>query len=88
MEHLLAFMYRGETTVPTQDLLPLIESAKMLGIQGLMDPGNIKQLLEQRVRLSATGQEDFKVADFIKLMFFKGIGIENINFILKRKANI
>ena len=47
MEHLLAFMYRGETTVQPQVLLPLIEAAKLLGIQGLMDPGNIKQLLEQ-----------------------------------------
>ena len=47
MEHLLAFMYRGETTVPPQLLLPLIDAAKLLGIQGLMDPGNIKQLLEQ-----------------------------------------
>ena len=56
MEHLLAFMYRGETTVPTQDLLPLIESAKMLGIQGLMDPGNIKQLLEQSAGYDPAGQ--------------------------------
>ena len=47
MEHLLAFMYRGETTVQPQVLLPLIDAAKLLGIQGLMDPGNIKQLLEQ-----------------------------------------
>ena len=46
MEHLLSFMYRGETTVPPHLLLPLIDAAKLLGIQGLMDPGNIKQLLE------------------------------------------
>ena len=47
MEHLLAFMYRGETTVQPQVLLALIDAAKLLGIQGLMDPGNIKQLNEQ-----------------------------------------
>ena len=47
MEHLLAFMYRGETTVHPQVLLPLIDAAKLLGIQGLIDPGNIKQLNEQ-----------------------------------------
>lgn len=47
MEHLLAFMYRGETTVRPELLLPLIDAAKLLGIQGLMDPGNIRQLLEQ-----------------------------------------
>ena len=46
MEHLLAFMYQGETTVTPEVLLPLIDAAKLLGIQGLMDPGNIRQLLE------------------------------------------
>ena len=46
MEHLLSFMYQGETTVTPEVLLPLIDAAKLLGIQGLMDPGNIRQLLE------------------------------------------
>jgi len=61
MEHLLAFMYRGETTVPTQALLPLIEAAKLLGIQGLMDPGNIKQLLEQSAFLESDEIKEEKV---------------------------
>ena len=46
MEHLLSFMYKGQTTVPPDLLLPLIDAAKLLGIQGLMDPGNIRQLLD------------------------------------------
>ena len=61
MEHLLAFMYRGETTVPTHALLPLIEAAKLLGIQGLMDPGNIKQLLEQSAFLESEEIKEEKV---------------------------
>jgi len=61
MEHLLAFMYRGETTVPTHALLPLIEAAKLLGIQGLMDPGNIKQLLEQNEFVESNELKDDKV---------------------------
>ena len=61
MEHLLAFMYRGETTVPTHALLPLIEAAKLLGIQGLMDPGNIKQLLEQNVLMESDDIKEDKV---------------------------
>ena len=44
MEHLLAFMYTGQTTVPTHLLLPLIEAAKLLGIQGLTEPGKIEGL--------------------------------------------
>ena len=47
MEHLLAFMYCGETTVPTHLLLPLIEAAKLLGIQGLTEPNNIEGLVEE-----------------------------------------
>ena len=46
MEHLLAFMYTGQTTVPTHLLLPLIEAAKLLGIQGLTEPGKIAGLEE------------------------------------------
>ena len=61
MEHLLAFMYRGETTVPTHALLPLIEAAKLLGIQGLMDPGNINQLLEQSAILESDEIQEEKV---------------------------
>ena len=57
MEHLLAFMYQGETTVTPQVLLPLIDAAKLLGIQGLMDPGNIRQLLEQNFDVDE-GQEE------------------------------
>jgi len=48
MEHLLAFMYTGQTTVPTHLLLPLIEAAKLLGIQGLTEPGKIEGLEEGR----------------------------------------
>merc|ERR1712083_262283 len=48
MEYLLAFMYTGQTTVPTHLLLPLIEAAKMLGIQGLTEPGKIEGLEEGR----------------------------------------
>lgn len=49
MEHLLAFMYCGETTVPTHLLLPLIEAAKLLGIQGLTEPGRIEGMEEGKM---------------------------------------
>ena len=57
MEHLLAFMYHGETTVTPEVLLPLIDAAKLLGIQGLMDPGNIRQLLEHNFEVAEGGEE-------------------------------
>jgi len=49
MEQLLAFMYRGEITVPTSDLVPLIEAAKLLGVQGLTDP---QEAIEENHRSS------------------------------------
>ena len=63
MEHLLAFMYRGETTVQPQVLLPLIDAAKLLGIQGLMDPGNIKQLLEQNCSSGEQQEEQLVIKE-------------------------
>ena len=57
MDHLLAFMYQGQTTVPPDLLLPLIDAAKLLGIQGLMDPGNIRQLLEHDLEVGSLGEE-------------------------------
>ena len=57
MEHLLAFMYQGETTVTPEVLLPLIDAAKLLGIQGLMDPGNIRQLLEHSFEVDEGREE-------------------------------
>jgi len=38
MELLLAFMYQGEVTVASHHIIPLMEAARLLGVQGLTDP--------------------------------------------------
>lgn len=81
MEQLLAFMYRGEITVPTSDLVPLIEAAKLLGVQGLTDPqeameekhgahgeDEAKELLTSQIEDQETGEEneDCQQQNYIK----------------------
>ena len=34
LELILGFMYKGEITVPSNLILPLMEAAKLLGVQG------------------------------------------------------
>ena len=34
LELILAFMYKGEITVPSHLVLPLMEAARLLGVQG------------------------------------------------------
>jgi len=66
MEHLLAFMYRGEITVPTPDLVPLIEAARLLGVQGLTEPQEIETVekkaeqLRQEPDVPSTSQPEQK----------------------------
>ena len=63
MEHLLSFMYRGETTVQPHLLMPLIDAAKLLGIQGLMDPGIINQFHEQTAKQAQFSEQKLVLKD-------------------------
>ena len=45
MELLLAFMYQGEVTVASHHIIPLMEAAKLLGVQGLTEPLNSRSPL-------------------------------------------
>jgi hypothetical protein len=45
MELLLAFMYQGEVTVASHHIIPLMEAAKLLGVQGLTEPLNARSAI-------------------------------------------
>ncbi|XP_023345247.1 zinc finger E-box-binding homeobox 2 [Eurytemora carolleeae] len=40
LELILGFMYKGEITVPSHLIIPLMEAARLLGVQGLTEPSD------------------------------------------------